>query len=336
MKAIVCEMCGSHDLIKQDGMYVCQNCGTKYTVEEAKKLMVEGVVDVTGSTVKVDNSSQINNLYELARRAKSSDNWEDAQNYYGQITQLDPSSWEAYFYSVYYRQLNCKIYQISSAASNISASIVPTFDLIKKNVPESEQKAAYSDVALHCALGAQMLKNGAYNHYSNNSQATGALGEYNQRGLSCANLLYNCACALEAHGQKELALTYYKKVNQPEYNRFFDQSAMDKITNNIKSLDSSYVPPAKASSGCYVATAVYGSYDCPEVWTLRRFRDYTLAKTWYGRAFIRTYYAISPTLVKWFGHTEWFKKMWRGQLDRMVKDLQDKGYESTPYEDRKW
>src|SRR5699024_12626084 len=29
-------------------------------------------------------------------------------------------------------------------------------------------------------------------------------------------------------------------------------------------------PPAPQSSGgCYVATAVYGSYDCPEVWTLR-------------------------------------------------------------------
>ena len=47
--------------------------------------------------------------------------------------------------------------------------------------------------------------------------------------------------------------------------------------------------------------------------TLRRFRDYTLAESWYGRAFIRTYYAISPTLVKWFGETNWFKKMWKGK-----------------------
>ena len=93
---------------------------------------------------------------------------------------------------------------------------------------------------------------------------------------------------------------------------------------------------AASTGGCYVATAVYGSYDCPQVWTLRRYRDYDLAETWYGRAFVHTYYAISPTLVKWFGDTEWFKKMWRGKLDRMVKDLQDKGYESTPYEDRNW
>ncbi len=90
------------------------------------------------------------------------------------------------------------------------------------------------------------------------------------------------------------------------------------------------------SGGCYVATAVYGSYDCPQGWTLRRFRDYTLAETWYGRAFIRTYYAISPTLVKWFGHTEWFKNMWKGKLDRIVADLNAEGVEDTPYEDRNW
>ncbi len=94
--------------------------------------------------------------------------------------------------------------------------------------------------------------------------------------------------------------------------------------------------PKYSSNGCYVATCVYGSYDCPQVWTLRRFRDDTLGSTWYGRTFIRAYYAISPTLVKWFGETEWFKKMWRGTLDRMVHNLQDKGVSDTPYADKHW
>ena len=89
-------------------------------------------------------------------------------------------------------------------------------------------------------------------------------------------------------------------------------------------------------NGCYVATCVYGSYDCPQVWTLRRFRDDTLGSTWYGRLFIRTYYAVSPTLVKWFGKTNWFKKLWRGKLDRMVAKLQSNGVEDTPYEDKNW
>lgn len=88
-----------------------------------------------------------------------------------------------------------------------------------------------------------------------------------------------------------------------------------------------------SSGGCYIATAVYGSYDCPEVWTLRRFRDYALAKTLCGRILIRTYYTLSPTLVKRCGNMKWFKKMWKNPLDKLVQKLRDKGYESTPYRD---
>lgn len=93
------------------------------------------------------------------------------------------------------------------------------------------------------------------------------------------------------------------------------------------------IPSTATKSGCYVATCVYGSYDCPQVWTLRRYRDFKLNRTWHGRLFIKTYYAISPILVKLFGKTEWFKKMWRGKLDRMVKKCQEQGYADTPYND---
>ena len=91
-----------------------------------------------------------------------------------------------------------------------------------------------------------------------------------------------------------------------------------------------------SSQGCYVATAVYGSYDCPQVWTLRRYRDDTLAVTWHGRAFIRTYYAVSPLLVKWFGKTKWFNRFFKCKLDKMVKRLNDDGVKNTPYKDKKW
>ena len=114
------------------------------------------------------------------------------------------------------------------------------------------------------------------------------------------------------------------------------------VQKNVPSGTSS-VPPLKAEpaeqpkkSGCYVATAVYGSYDCPEVWTLRRFRDYSLATTLLGRLFIMLYYAISPALVKWFGNTKWFKKIWKAILDKMVEKLQMNGFENTPYQDRNY
>ena len=83
-----------------------------------------------------------------------------------------------------------------------------------------------------------------------------------------------------------------------------------------------------------MATAVYGSYDCPQVWTLRRYRDDMLSKTWYGRAFIRVYYATSPTLVKWFGDSAWFTNFWKSKLDSMVSTLNEAGVLDIPYVDR--
>ena len=64
MKQLTCEMCGSTDLMKQDGVFVCQTCGCKYSVEEARKMMVEGTVDIQG-TVKVDNSTFVQKYLKM-------------------------------------------------------------------------------------------------------------------------------------------------------------------------------------------------------------------------------------------------------------------------------
>ena len=91
-----------------------------------------------------------------------------------------------------------------------------------------------------------------------------------------------------------------------------------------------------STQGCYVATCVYGSYDCPEVWTLRRFRDFFLAEHLLGRWFIRCYYTISPTIVRLVGKKAWFQGFWRTRLDRLVSRLWSRGYDHTPYQDREW
>lgn len=124
------------------------------------------------------------------------------------------------------------------------------------------------------------------------------------------------------------------------YEPSFQVPALPRVSATVSDIpqaaDTADTAPQKASGGCYVATAVYGSYDCPQVWTLRRFRDDVLAGSWYGRAFIRTYYAVSPTLVKWFGHAAWFRRLWRPALDRMVRRLNDDGVADTAYQDRDW
>ena len=104
-------------------------------------------------------------------------------------------------------------------------------------------------------------------------------------------------------------------------------------TQDVEKTATIFTGFTKLKKGCYIATCVYGSYDCPQVWTLRRYRDTTMAKTWYGRAFIRTYYAISPKLVEWLGPKKWFKDICGWLLDRIITKLQSKGLESTPYND---
>ena len=90
----------------------------------------------------------------------------------------------------------------------------------------------------------------------------------------------------------------------PEQADKFAQLILEIDPKNKRALDhknKQKIVSSSSNQGCYIATAVYESYDCPQVWTLRRFRDYTLNTTFYGRVFIKTYYLISPTIVKCFG-----------------------------------
>lgn len=54
MQAIKCELCGNNQLIKKDGFFQCEYCGTKYTLEEARKLFVTGTVQIEGNVSTKD------------------------------------------------------------------------------------------------------------------------------------------------------------------------------------------------------------------------------------------------------------------------------------------
>lgn len=73
--------------------------------------------------------------------------------------------------------------------------------------------------------------------------------------------------------------------------------------------------------GCYIATAVYGSYDAPEVMVLRRFRDETLQKSTLGRWFIRTYYRWSPSVANKLRNAKGLNRIIRKILDSWVDNL---------------
>lgn len=363
MKALTCEMCGSTNLIKEGGVFVCQSCGTKYSVEEAKKMMVEGTVDVKG-TVKVDTSDELKNLYEIARRAKDSDNSENATKYYDMILVKDPSSWEANFYVVYYKAMSCTIGQIVSAGNSVMNCLPSVIDLVESNVAENEKENVFKEIQARCSIIAHMLSNAAESTYLDTDveYRNDYFGDFSDRVLAATFVCHTFGNIIEERYQGKysaLSVESWKdgiKVFQTytkHLSSFLDvtgiQESIDEWGEKIKKYDPSFDTPQlrkksssstssstaeASSSGCYVATAVYGSYDCPEVWTLRRYRDFTLDETWYGRLFIKVYYAISPTFVKYFGNAKLFKSQGKKLLDKWVAKLNSKGYDNTPYRDK--
>lgn len=354
MKALKCEMCGSNDVVKQEDLFVCQNCGTKYSVEAARKMMIEGTVEVKG-TVTIDESQKIQTWVTFAQTALRADNLKEAYDYANKILELTPNSIEAWM-------IRMKCISKMGTLENPRTGEILT---IGKNIialdrsKEEELGLFFLDTGTQMLRSAFSLLNGEVDKDSV-FHNTEALDKYCGQAIALEQTvagfsIFKSSEAIQAKGDDfvgayqdftECLVDYIHELNP------YDKETIEELNKKYEAVDMSLrkdfpttsyfdenqdnatMPPDEKKSGCYVATAVYGTYNCPQVWTLRRFRDDILDETWYGRAFIRTYYAISPTLVKWFGHTDWFKKMWRKPLDKMVASLQEKGVESTPYQDK--
>ena len=84
MKAMVCEMCGSNDVVKVDGVYVCQYCGTKYNAEEGQRLMVE-----MSGPMSVEGVATVDNLMDRAQEFLDRGDRTRALEYVDRVLDID-------------------------------------------------------------------------------------------------------------------------------------------------------------------------------------------------------------------------------------------------------
>jgi hypothetical protein len=59
----------------------------------------------------------------------------------------------------------------------------------------------------------------------------------------------------------------------------------------------------------FIATAVYGSENAPEVLILRRFRDDILLSSMFGRLLINIYYRVSPPIARLLGSNSFLRRL---------------------------
>lgn len=310
MKRITCETCGSNDIIKQEGYYICQSCLTKYTPEEAKKLLVEG-------TVKIDNTDRVVKWLELGRRAVDGDDYLSAEKYYTLVLEEVPDNWEAFFFSLYSRAYKCTIGEIGMTADLIANNLDTVFSLLMNQ--DGDPRLSATIVALRVSTLTVMLFQAGRSHYNDHISVEGVESEYISWIISISNLTHKLGNLIELHFPQEnelleFAVNMWKLGNNYSNKRQIDRQAIIHYTKKIQNYDPEYnspeqpMPlkppdPPRTPSTCYIATSIYGSYDCPQVWILRRFRDEKLSATCFGKAFIKTYYFLSPSLVKHFGQT---------------------------------
>lgn len=261
MKELQCELCGSTDIIKQEGVFVCQSCNTKYSLEEAKKMMFGN----TTQTVEIDSTSELEKLYKIARRAKESNNNVDALNYYNQIIVKDPDSWEAQFYVVYCRAQQSSIGGIVVSANSILNCLKPVLNLVKEHVTDKDkQKEVIDEISNKVFNITQTYFVVAKNHYDNKisdllkQRNNKYVQDYVNRCYSSSIILYELGDLLISLFNEEYsnfaviswkkAIEYHNQLMSNFANKEPNQSKINKYADKILKYDSAYIRPVFKSS----------------------------------------------------------------------------------------
>lgn len=76
-----------------------------------------------------------------------------------------------------------------------------------------------------------------------------------------------------------------------------------------------------SKSGCFIATFAFEDYNASEVLFLRYYRDSIIRNKFWGFAFIRIYYNISPSVVKILNHVPFARVIFKIFFKQLVKFL---------------
>jgi hypothetical protein len=123
-------------------------------------------------------------------------------------------------------------------------------------------------------------------------------------------------------GEKEfpgfIMMTGIINLNKNELDQIINKSKKD--INTVSTLSSK---TQQKKTGCFIATAVFDSYESIEVKQLRILRDKYLLKSFFGRLTVSTYYRIGPTLAIIIGKSNLIKYFIKKCLKIIIQKISE-------------
>lgn len=291
-------------------------------------------------------SEQLKNYMRLAENAYNIGNFEEAYVYSTKILEQDPDNWLATIIK------GVSITGTANMANPRFDAMIATVRTVIHRIPEEAMKSVAEKFAGFAI---------SYYEYFSKSKRHGieAQEEYLVRVLSALHLL---GLAFITYPNLEYAVKineiYCNLINRDSFGENFPNCyketdryiiiqmeyiesivvkyvisrspdltipLMDNQIAYMKEfIEASEQKKKQKKKGCFIATAVYGDYNAPEVCVLRCFRDNVLDKSALGRMFIRTYYAISPSIANWLRTHDEVSLAVKKLLDKFVAFLRSR------------
>jgi len=91
MKQLTCEVCNGTDLIKENDVFICQSCGAKYSILEAKKMVNAETFD--RPPIQIEKERLLNNAQTNIRLKR----WHEAQDIYHHFANEYPDDYRGWW-----------------------------------------------------------------------------------------------------------------------------------------------------------------------------------------------------------------------------------------------
>jgi ribosomal protein L37AE/L43A len=303
VKKMVCELCGSNNFTKDsEGLFVCDYCRTKYTPEQAQKMLVEG-------TVRVDRSEDVDKFLRLAKSALEHSNPAEAYDYSNRALEIDTENSEAWFLKA--RAAGWSSNMISPRYTEM----VGAFRTALANAPEDRKESMMKEAADELNNVAVTVHKISYQEVLDHPSVDSIWQDHITRADEAISMF------LQAHqwggGRQPLDNVVYVATNLfrgPQFvlpngratsrtlnqnGQVHFQAKIDEAGEKIRLIDPTYITPrpGTSSSRCFVITATMGDEGAFPVVVLRHYRETVLLPSSAGQPLVAWYEKHGPELA---------------------------------------